>query len=114
MIYHNKYFINYRKCHIALIWLMLLIVFLILFLNVAFNYKYHKYAKGVGYIKKIDGEYYLSTYVENLSDIKYQLLVDNKEYLFDVYSISEGYYIVNNKNYYETYQNIPLSGGKQK
>ncbi len=101
MMYHNKYFINHKRCHIALIWMMLLIIFLMIFLNIALNYKYHKYVKGVGYIKKIDGEYYISTYVENLSDIRYQLLIDSHEYPYDIHSISEGYYIVNNKNYYE-------------
>ena len=100
MMYHNKYFINYRKCHSAVTWLMLLIIFLLIFLNIAFNYKYYKYDETLGYIKKLD-DYYLSTYVEDLSIYKYTLLIDGKEKNITIYSISDGYYIIDGKKYYE-------------
>ncbi len=101
MMYHNKYYIAHKKCLAALIWLLLLIIFLLIFLNIAFNYKYCKYEKTVGYIKKINDGYYLSTYVEDLSIYKYSLLIENRELSFTIDSISDNYYIIDGKKYYE-------------
>ena len=88
---------------------MILIIFLLIFLNIAINYKYKKIDKYIGYIKKIDDSFSLVLYLDDVSDIyKYNLLVENNEYDFNIYSISSDYYIINNQNYYEVVLSVKL------
>lgn len=110
-IYSNKYFLNNRKCNIVTVWIMLLIMFFLIFLNIAINYEYKSCEKYLGYIKKIDDSFNLVIYVleEDLSEIyKYSLLVNSLSYDFSIYSISNEYYIIENKNYYEVVLKVKL------
>jgi len=91
---------------------MLLIIFFLIFLNIAFNYKYEISDKYVGYIKKIEDEfkvvlYVLESEVSNLS--KSSLLVDSLKYDFSIDSISHEYYIIENEKYYEVILDVELS-----
>lgn len=110
-IIENKYFLNKNNNNVVTIWIMLLIVFFLIFLNICFNYKYKKYAEYLGYIKNIDSSFKVVLYVlENeVSEVsKYSLLVDDVKYDFFINSISDKYYIIENKNYYEVVLNVEL------
>jgi len=108
-IYCNKYFINNKKCNIVTIWIMILIIFFLIFLNIAINFEYKKYDKNIGYIKKIDENFKVVLYLKDVSEIyKYSLLVENIKYDFSIYSISNDYYIIDNQNYYEVVLNTKL------
>jgi len=111
-IIDNKYFLNSKKDNIVVTWTMLLIIFFLIFLNIAFNYKYEISDKYVGYIKKIEDEfkvvlYVLESEVSNLS--KSSLLVDSLKYDFSIDSISHEYYIIENEKYYEVILDVELS-----
>ena len=111
-IIDNKYFLNNKKDNIVITWIMLLIIFFLIFLNIAFNYKYNKFDKYLGYIKKIDEEfkvvmYVLESEVSNLS--KSSLLVGSLKYDFSIDSISSEYYIIENEKYYEVILDVELS-----
>ena len=88
---------------------MILIIFVLIFLNISMNYKYKKYDKYLGYVKKINEDFSLVLYVKDVSDIyRYSLLVEKVKYDFSIYSISEDYYIVDNQKYYEVILNVKL------
>lgn len=88
---------------------MILIIFILIFLNVSINYKYKKYDKYLGYVKKIDDDFSLVLYVKDVSDIyRHSLLVEEVKYDFSIYSISKEYYIVDNQNYYEVVLDVKL------
>jgi len=110
-IVDNKYFLNNKKDNIVITWIMLLIIFLLIFLNIAFNYKYEICDKYVGYVKKIEDEfkvvlYVLESEVSNLN--KSSLLVDSLKYDFSIDSISYEYYIIENEKYYEVILYVKL------
>lgn len=111
-IENNKYFLNNKKDNIVTIWLMLLILFLLIFLNIAFNYRYKTFDKYIGYIKKIDSDFKVVIYVlesDVSSLIKNSLLVDSLDYEFSIYNISDEYYILENNKYYEVILSVDLS-----
>lgn len=110
-MFNNKYLLNNKKCNIVLIWIMLLIIFFLIFLNIAINYRYKSYEESIGYVKKIDDSFNLVVYVleEKVSEFyNYGLLVNSSEYDFSINSISDGYYIIEDKKYYEVVLNVEL------
>lgn len=110
-MFENRYFINKRNCNIVTTWLMILIILLLIFLNIFFNYEYKNSDQRLGYIKNIDG-FKLVVYVEEdeISKISsYDLLIDGLKYDFEIVSISEEYYIVDNQKCYEIILNVSLS-----
>lgn len=110
-MFENRYFINKRNCNIVTIWLMILIILLLIFLNIFFNYEYKNSNQYLGYIKNVDG-FKLVVYVEEdeISKISsYDLLIDGLKYDFEIVSISEEYYIVDNQKCYEIILNVTLS-----
>ena len=110
-VFNNKYLLNNKKCNIVLIWIMLLIIFFLIFLNIAINYRYKSYEESIGYVKKIDDSFNLVVYVleEKVSEFyNYGLLVNSSEYDFSINSISDGYYIIEDKKYYEVVLNVEL------
>ena len=110
-MFENRYFINKRNYNIVTTWLMILIILLLIFLNIFFNYEYKNSDQRLGYIKNIDG-FKLVVYVEEdeISKISsYDLLIDGLKYDFEIVSISEEYYIVDNQKCYEIILNVSLS-----
>lgn len=110
-MFENRYFINKRNCNIVTTWLMILIILLLIFLNIFFNYKYKNYDEYLGCIKNIDG-FKLVVYVkeDELSKISgYDLLIDGFKYDFEIGSISEDYYIVDTQECYEIILNVSLN-----
>lgn len=109
-IFNNKYFINNKRCDIAVIWLMILIIFLLIFLNISFNYKYKEYDSYFGYVKNVDG-LKLVLYVEEdeISKINnYDLIAEGLKYNFEVLSISNEYYLIDNLKCYEVILKVDL------
>lgn len=110
-IFNNKYLLNNQKCNIATIWLMILIIFMLIFINIALNYNYKKYDKYLGYIKNIDG-FKLILYVEEkeVSGLKkYNLIIDGSKYKFQILNISKEYYIIDSSKFYEVILDVNLN-----
>lgn len=104
-IYNNfPYILNQKTSKVVKIWILILILSFIIFLIIAFNYKYYNYKTYLGYIKKIDNSLHPSFYVRedevgNLSN--YELLIDNESHNFQIISISNQYYLIDNQPFYE-------------
>ena len=104
-IYNNfPYILNQKTSKVVKIWILFLILSFIIFLIIAFNYKYYNYKTYLGYIKKIDNSLHPSFYVRedevgNLSN--YELLIDNEKHSFQIISISNQYYLIDNQPFYE-------------
>lgn len=111
-IYDNKYFINNKKCDIATIWLMILIIFLLVFLNISFNYRYKNYEQYLGYVKKIEEDFKVVIYVleEEVSSVSnYEMIVEGFKYNFEIESISEEFYLINNLKHKEMILDVNLN-----
>jgi len=111
-IYSNKYLINNKKCNIATIWTMLLIIFFLIFLNISFNYKYRIYENYLGYIKKIDDSFKVVIYVleEEVSNVvNYSMIIEGSKYNFEIENISEEIYLVDNLKYKEMILDVNLN-----
>lgn len=102
-IFNNKYFINNKRCDIATIWLMILFIFLLLFLNISLNYEYRNYDKYLGYIKNLDGlKLFVYVKEEEVSSINsYDLIVNGSKLNFEIESISKDVYIIDGLKCYE-------------
>lgn len=110
-IMNNKYFINNKKSNAVTIWCEVLIIALLIFLNICFNYDYKIYDEYLGYVKSFDSNFKLVLYVleEDVSSIyKSSLLVEDNNYSFSIYNISHEYYVIDNNKYYEVVLNVEL------
>ena len=98
-----------KKTNIYIImWNILLLLFISILILVIIFYEFYEYETCLGYVKKID-DYKVVVYLKDFSKInEYELYLDDEVILFDVYSISSDYYIINNENYYEIILNVEL------
>ena len=116
MIYqkiHNNYsyIINKKTSKAIILWLLFLIISFIIFIIIALNYEYHIYNSYFGYIKKIDDSFYTIIYVkkDKISELSESILfVDDLEYDFEIFSISDEYFVNDNELYYEVILNLDL------
>lgn len=111
-IYNNfSYIINKKTSLSIFIWIILLIMSFIIFIIISFKYEYYLYQSYFGYIKKIDNSFYTVIYVEKdkVNELsKSNLLVDNKDYSFKIVSISEEYFVIDNKMCYQVILDFDL------
>ena len=112
-IYNNfSYFINKKTSKSIILWISLLIISFIMFIIISLKYEYYLYQSYFGYVKKIDNLFYIVIYVEkeNINELsESNLLVDNKEHSFKIISISEEYFIIENKICYQVILDFDLS-----
>lgn len=78
---------------------------LILIISHIFSYKL--FYNTVGVVKEIDGKYYITFFIERdnvklLAKNKY-IVVDDTNYLYQIYSLNSELYIDNNRNYQEVF-----------
>ncbi len=104
-MYNNfPYILNSRTSKSIIVWIMTLIISFIIFIIIAFNYKYYTFKTYLGYIKNIDNSFYLSFYVkeDEVGDLSnYKLLIDNEKVDFKILSISNQFYLIDNYPFYE-------------
>lgn len=116
MIYpkiHNNYtyIINKTTSKAIIIWLLFLITSFILFIIISLNYEYNIYNSYFGYIKKIDDSFYTIIYVpkDKINELSENiLLVDDLKYDFEIFSISDEYFVNDNEICYEVKLKINL------
>ncbi|MBE6150041.1 MAG: hypothetical protein E7170_04900 [Firmicutes bacterium] len=90
------------------IWNTLFLLFISILILIIMFYEFNEYETCLGYVKKID-DYKVVIYLKDFSKInEYELYLDDEAILFDVYSISSEYYIINNEKYYEIILNVKL------
>ena len=111
-IYNNfSYIINKKRSLSIILWIITLIVTFIIFIIISLKYEYYLYQSYFGYVKKIDDSFYTIIYVarDNIGELsKSNLLVDNSDYSFEIVSISEEYFIVENKICYQVILDFDL------
>lgn len=97
---HNNfaYILNKKTSTLIIKWIQILIIILLVFLNVAFNYKYSLIDKYLGYVK--NGNIVIYVLEENISNLK-SLYISEKNYDFKIIHISSEYYLDNLKKYRE-------------
>lgn len=112
-IFNNfSYILNKKTSKSIIIWILFLIIGSLIFLIIAFNYKFNLYENYNGYIKKNDDSYYTIIYLEEskINEVlKYDLLVDKVKYEYEILDISEDYYLVLEKPYYQVTLKIDLN-----
>lgn len=90
---------------------MMLIIFLLIFLNISFNYKYQTYEKYLGYVRKIEEDFKVVIYVmeeEVSSLVDYKIIVEGSKYNFEIENISEDLYLIDNLKYKEIILDVEL------
>lgn len=105
-----SYILKEKTPKIIRIWLIILIVNILIIFFILLKYEYNKVNSYIGYIKKTE-DYRLYVYVKanNVSSLNTsKLLIDNKEYYFEITNISFDYYLVDNDNYYLIELNLIL------
>lgn len=111
-IYNNfSYIINKKTSLSITLWIILLIISFIIFIIISLKYEYYLYQSYFGYVKKIDDSFYTIIYVEkdNVDELfNSNLLVDNNDYSFEIVSISEEYFVINNKMCYQVILDFDL------
>ena len=111
-IYNNfSYIINKKTSLSIFLWIILLIISFIIFIIISLKYEYYLYQSYFGYVKKIDDSFYTIIYVEkdNVDELfNSNLLVDNNDYSFEIVSISEEYFVINNKMCYQVILDFDL------
>ena len=94
--------VNKKSSLLVVIWLLSLIILFISFFIVFKYYRFNTYETSLGYVKKIEDDYKIVTYLKKFDKLKnYNIILDNKTYEFEIESISEDYYIIDGSNYYE-------------
>ena len=111
-IYNNfSYIINKKTSLSIFLWIILLIISFIIFIIISLKYEYYLYQSYFGYVKKIDDSFYTIIYVskDKINELsKSNLLVDNNDYSFEIVSISEEYFIIDNKTCYQVILDFDL------
>lgn len=106
-IYYNSSIILDRKIPSKIVsWVTILIGLLIFILLFGNFIGYKKYQKVVGIVK--NNTIIVLIEPNMINKIQRTLIINNKEYNFEINSISEDYTILDNKNYYEMILDIDL------
>lgn len=111
-IYNNfPYILNKKTSKAIIAWLILLVIGSLVFIIIAFNYRYHLYDSYLGYVKNLDGSFYTVTYIEKekvglLS--QYNLSVEGQSLSFEVVKISDEFYIDNDNIFYQVVLDFDL------
>lgn len=111
-IYSNfSYILNKKTSKAIIAWLISLVIGILIFLVIAFNYRYHLYDSYLGYIKSFDDSFYTIIYVEEekvsfLS--QYNLSIEGQSLPFEIIMISDEAYIDNNKIFYQVILDFEL------
>lgn len=106
-IYYNSSIIVDRKIPSKIVsWVTILIGLLIFILLFGNFVEYKKYQKVVGIVK--NNAIIVLIEPNMINKMQRTLIINNKEYNFEINSISEDYTILDNKNYYEMILDIDL------
>lgn len=106
-IYYNSSIIVDRKIPSKIVsWVTILIGLLIFILLFGNFVEYKKYQKIVGIVK--NNTIIVLIEPNMINKMQRTLIINNKEYNFEINSISEDYTILDNKNYYEMILDIDL------
>ena len=111
-MYNNfSYIINKKTSFSIIIWLLFLIIGFIIFILISLKYEFYLCQTYLGYIRKIGNSFNTIIYVkeDEVNEISRSvILVDDKEYEFQIISISDKYFMVDNELAYEVILDIDL------
>jgi len=95
--------IEARTAKVITIFIFSLVIALILFLSLAFKYKFYLYEHYLGYVIKIDDNYYITLYVEDskIPGFKdYVIIINGENVDFKILEINKEYYFSDNNKYH--------------